>query len=75
MASEGAIRVIIDSYTKLESDTLFVAKVEGKGLSTNEYLNKVNSLEQTLFSMTGGVTISNTANEISLLDGEWELRR
>ena len=35
----------------------------------NEYLNKINSLEQTLFSMTGGVTISNTANELSLLDG------
>ena len=46
-----------------------VAKVEGKGLSTNdftnEYLNKVNSLEQ----MTGGVTISNTANEISWGNG------
>ena len=37
---------------------------------TNEILNDINSLEQTLFSMTGGVTISNTTNEISLLECE-----
>ena len=57
-----------------EIDTLLVTKVEVKGLSvndlTNEILNDINSLEQTLFSMTGGVTISNTTNELSLLDGE-----
>ena len=49
-----------------ERDTLFVTKVEVKGLSVNDLtLNDINSLEQTLFSMTGGVTIS---NELSLLD-------
>ena len=47
-----------------ERDTLFVTKVEGLGTNdlTNEILNDINSLEQTLFSMTGGVTISNTIN-------------
>ena len=43
--SEGAIRVITDSYTKLESDMLFVAKVEGKGLSTNDLTNEISLLD------------------------------
>ena len=43
--------MITDSYTKLESDLLSVAKVEGKDLSandfTNEYKAKLVSVEQT----------------------------
>ena len=39
--------MITDSYTKLESDLLSVAKVEGKDLSANEYKAKLVSVEQT----------------------------
>lgn len=68
---EGAIRVITLGYTKLESDTLFVAKKEGWDLSDNNYSDqdkvKVDGVEVTQYNQLGGVTISNKATEESLI--------
>ena len=49
---------IVDAYTKLESDTLFVKKYTGAENRANR-----------IFSMTGGVTLTNTIIETSMLDG------